>query len=74
MSRGPLPGRSKVPDAPLVQACEAGNKAPARTYQDLLVDAHDEALFRHFCTTQLVLVDDCRRYSSVLALLVENKI
>jgi hypothetical protein len=74
MSRGPLPARSKVPDAPLVQACEAGNKAPARTYQDLLVDAHDEALFRHFCTTQLVLVDDCRRYSSVLALLVENKI
>jgi hypothetical protein len=63
MSRGPLPQRSKVPDAPLVQACEAGNKAPARTYQDLLVDAHDEALFSHFCTTQLVLVDDCRRYS-----------
>jgi hypothetical protein len=40
-----------------VQECKAGNKAPARTFQDLLVDAHDEALFRHFCTTQVVLVD-----------------
>ena len=56
-ARGPLPVRPKVPAAPLVQACEAGRKAPARTYQDLLVDAHDEALFRYFATTQIVHVD-----------------
>eukprot|EP00802_Teleaulax_amphioxeia_P004870 Tamp_04874.p1 GENE.Tamp_04874~~Tamp_04874.p1 ORF type:complete len:973 (-),score=164.66 Tamp_04874:223-2871(-) len=55
--RGALPQRPAVPGAPLVQECAAGTKAPARTYQDLLVDAHDEALFRHFCTTQVVLVD-----------------
>ena len=54
--RGPLPARPKIPEAPLVQACEAGNKAPARTYQDLLVDAHDEALFRYYATTQVVHV------------------
>jgi len=46
--RASLPQRPKVPSAPLAQACEGGNKAPARTYQDLLVDAHDESLFRHF--------------------------
>ena len=54
--RGPLPSRPMIPQAPLVQACEAGNKAPARTYQDLLVDAHDEALFRYYATTQVVHV------------------
>jgi hypothetical protein len=56
LKRAAMPVRSKVPEAPLVQQCEAGNKAPARTYQDLLVDAHDEALFRYFCTTQVVHV------------------
>lgn len=57
VDRAELPQRPKVPAAPLVQSAEKGNKAPARTYQDLLVDAHDEDLFRHFCTTQVVYVD-----------------
>jgi hypothetical protein len=33
-----------------------GRTAPARTFQDLLEDAHDERVFEHFATVQLVRV------------------
>ena len=51
------PERPLVPAGPQVQAATPGEKAPVRTYQDLLQDAHDEALFEHFGTSQLVVVD-----------------
>jgi len=54
--RGPAPAAPEVPSGPVVQET-AGEAAPARTYQDLLSNAHDEALFEHFATSQLVLVD-----------------
>jgi dipeptidyl aminopeptidase/acylaminoacyl peptidase len=50
------PERSTVPQGPNVQEAE-GDTSPLRTYQDLLSDEHDVALFDHYCTSQLVLVN-----------------
>ncbi|MEI8214032.1 MAG: prolyl oligopeptidase family serine peptidase [Planctomycetota bacterium] len=54
--RGEEPRPPKVPAGPNIQE-STGVKAPARTYQDLLSNAQDEALFDHYATTQLVLLD-----------------
>lgn len=54
--RGPAPAAPTVPAGPVIQA-NTGDKAPARTYQDLLEDAHDEALFAHYLTARLACVD-----------------
>jgi len=54
--RGEEPVGSLVPEGPIVQE-NLGQKAPARTYQDLLANPHDEALFDHYLTTQLALID-----------------
>src|SRR5439155_11976087 len=35
----------------------AGQAAPVRTFQDLLQNGHDEDLFDHYATAQLVLID-----------------
>lgn len=51
--RGPTPEAPRVPDGPVIQE-NTGQKAPARTFQDLLQDAHDEALFEHYLTSQVV--------------------
>lgn len=51
---GPPPERSLAPSGPVIEET-AGRKAPARTYQDLLSDAHDEALFEHYYTAQLAI-------------------
>lgn len=53
--RGPAPERPSVPVGPVIQET-LGEEAQARTYQDLLEDAHDEALFSHYMTSQLVRV------------------
>lgn len=55
-SRGAAPAPPTTPAGPVVQANE-GKAAPVRTYQDLLANAYDEALFEHYATTQLALVD-----------------
>jgi dipeptidyl aminopeptidase/acylaminoacyl peptidase len=54
---GAAPERQLVPSGPPVQATQPGEKAPVRTYQDLLQDAHDEALFEHYGQSQLTVVD-----------------
>jgi len=51
-------GRDKAPEAPLVPQGpivrqNTGGAKPARTYQDLLKNAHDEALFEFYLTAQL---------------------
>jgi dipeptidyl aminopeptidase/acylaminoacyl peptidase len=51
--RGEPPQGLAVPTGPVVQE-NTGRKAPARTYQDLLKNQHDEALFDYFMTSQLV--------------------
>jgi dipeptidyl aminopeptidase/acylaminoacyl peptidase len=53
--RGVEPPRPSVPAGPVVQQ-NLGKTAPARTYQDLLQDPHDEALFEHYLAAQLVRV------------------
>lgn len=53
--RGAEPEEPRVPEGPTIEE-SLGREAPARTYQDLLQDAYDEALFDHYFTTQLALV------------------
>jgi dipeptidyl aminopeptidase/acylaminoacyl peptidase len=54
-SRGVEPVRPIAPSGPTIQDA-SGEAAPARTYQDLLSDEHDVALFDHFFTSQLIVV------------------
>lgn len=49
------PSAPRVPTGPVVQE-SIGAEAPARTYQDLLKDAHDEELFDWYFTSQVALV------------------
>ena len=53
--RGPAPDVSRPPEGPIVEE-SFGRLAPARTYQDLLSNAGDEALFEYYFTSQLTLV------------------
>ena len=53
------PARGKVPSAPVAPAGPtiqetSGKAAPSRTYQDLLANPHDEALFAYFMDAQLL--------------------
>lgn len=54
--RGPAPRQPETPVGPVVQE-NLGQKAPARTYPNLLKDAHDEALFEHYLTSQILELD-----------------
>ena len=51
-----LPAKDIVPKGPVVQSNE-GQIAPVRTFQDLLKDKYDEALFAYYATSQLAIVD-----------------
>jgi dipeptidyl aminopeptidase/acylaminoacyl peptidase len=53
--RGSAPDVSRPPAGPTVEE-SMGRSAPVRTYQDLLSNAGDEALFDHYFTSQLTLV------------------
>lgn len=53
--RGAAPDVTRAPDGPII-AESMGRVAPSRTYQDLLTDAGDEALFDHYFTSQLTYV------------------
>lgn len=54
--RGEEPVGNLAPTGPNIQE-SYGNKSPTRTYQDLLQNAHDEALFEHYTTTQLAWIE-----------------
>lgn len=49
-----VPDPSRVPVGPVVEE-NLGRKAPSRTYQDLLKDPYDEALFEYYGSSELVL-------------------
>ena len=53
--RRAAPDVTRPPSGPTV-AETGGRAAPVRTYQDLLSDAGDEALFDHYFTSQLTVV------------------
>ena len=55
-ARGAPPDAPDVPGQPNVQS-HSGGAAPIWTYQDLLGNAHDEALFEYFFTTQVGTID-----------------
>ncbi len=54
--RGGVPQKPMTPEEPVIQESE-GRSAPVRTYQDLLGGPHDVALYEHYATAQLALVD-----------------
>ena len=54
--RGQPPRNATVPAGPRVQEHE-GKAAPLWTSQDLLTNAHDDALFEYYFTSQLAFVD-----------------
>jgi dipeptidyl aminopeptidase/acylaminoacyl peptidase len=60
INRGNPPAEPKTPDGPIIQESD-GKKAPVRTYEDLLQDRHDEALFDYYATSQLTLVQPVQR-------------
>ncbi len=47
-----IPVKTRVPAGPVIEE-NLGKKAPSRTYQDLLENPYDEALFDYYCTSQL---------------------
>jgi dipeptidyl aminopeptidase/acylaminoacyl peptidase len=53
--KGAAPIRPTVPLGPLVQE-NRGHQTAVRTFQDLLRDATDEALFEHYASSQLIVV------------------
>jgi dipeptidyl aminopeptidase/acylaminoacyl peptidase len=54
--RGAAPSAPLAPAGPVVME-NLGGKKPARTYQDLLQNGHDELLFDHYARAQLWQVD-----------------
>jgi len=54
--RGPAPAAPKAPNGPSTME-SSGKRSPVRTFQDLLQNEHDAALFEHYATAQLALVD-----------------
>jgi len=55
-SRGSAPAAPRTPIGPTTQDA-IGRASPAATFQDLLGDAQDDALFEHYFTAQLAIVD-----------------
>ncbi len=53
-ARGAPPADPAAPEGPIVQE-SLGRSAPARTYEDLLQNSHDEALFDYYFTGQLTV-------------------
>ncbi len=55
-NRGPAPTRPRVAAGPVVQE-SIGRRAAVRTYQDLLSDRYDAAIFEYYATSQLTRID-----------------
>jgi dipeptidyl aminopeptidase/acylaminoacyl peptidase len=55
--RGGPPVASEVPTGPIIQE-SYGRTAQGRTFQNLLKDRHDEALFEYYFTNQIFSVDE----------------
>jgi dipeptidyl aminopeptidase/acylaminoacyl peptidase len=55
-NRGAAPVETSTPAGPVVQESN-GRRSAARTYEDLIENAHDEALFDYYFTGQLARVD-----------------
>ncbi|MEO5511368.1 MAG: prolyl oligopeptidase family serine peptidase, partial [Longimicrobiales bacterium] len=51
------PPDSRVPTGPAIQESSPGRSSVIRTYQDLLQNPRDEALFEYYFTSQMAIVD-----------------
>ncbi len=49
------PVKNRTPEGPVIEE-NLGKKAPARTYQDLLKNSYDEALFEFYTSSQLISI------------------
>ena len=54
--RGPAPSRPNVASGPVAQE-SLGRRAAVRTFQDLIRDVYDEAIFDYYATSQMVKID-----------------
>lgn len=54
--RKTYPEEELVPQGPIIQE-NLGKTAPVRTYQDLLQNPHDQAVFAYYVATQLMQID-----------------
>jgi dipeptidyl aminopeptidase/acylaminoacyl peptidase len=55
-NRGPMPTESLTPGGPAIQTATGGKQGQNPTYQDLLENPHDEALFTWMATSQPVIM------------------
>jgi len=55
-NRGQVPKENPVPYGPVIQE-NTGEKAPLRTFQDLLKNEFDENMFMYYGTSQLMSID-----------------
>ncbi|AWW74039.1 peptidase S9 prolyl oligopeptidase [Erythrobacter sp. KY5] len=55
--RGEKPMESLTPQGPAIQDASGGQEAQTRTFQDLLENPHDEAMFKWLATSQPVIMD-----------------
>ncbi len=55
-ARGPAPAAAAVPTGPNVQE-SLGGAMPETTHEDMLQNAHDEAVWEYYATSQLMAVD-----------------
>ena len=55
-NRGAIPKKNSIPSGPIVQE-NNGKVAAVRTYQDLLSNKYEEALFDYFLTTNLIKIN-----------------
>ncbi len=65
------PIRPKTPKGPVIEE-NLGKKAPSRTFQDLLKNSYDEALFSYYATADLVLIDPDEKESTVIQGVILN--
>jgi len=55
-NRSSPPEKPQIPVGPVIQET-SGKYAKVWTYQDLLQNPHDEALFKYYTTSQLIMID-----------------
>ncbi|MDP2876908.1 MAG: prolyl oligopeptidase family serine peptidase [Holophaga sp.] len=55
-AQGPAPRTPDAPAGPRIQE-NFGKSSPVKTFQDLLQNQHDEALFAHYATSQVTVVE-----------------
>ena len=60
------PPTKPVAPSPRIESNEDGKKRQTRTYQDLLKDEHDVALFEYYCEAQLIRVSISTGERSIL--------